>query len=207
MVDFIKDKNTFRNLEQCVYLRFKQKSFEQNPFKSHFRYFLAFEFEFIYHELFFEGLKVFLEQIGDENVCFYTLSPSPAKYFFQNFKKYSVFEIDVTASYDELNSILTKDPGNSPADSLVDNSNEICWFSKSDKWSILASREWEIAIVGFSDLEVKEKFKESFNEDAQTMYTSVQEQVNVLNEMLCFKEEVRTEYQKLIESYRENANE
>ena len=177
---------------------------KKNPFNNSFKHFSAFEFEFIYDELFFEGLKVFLEQMENQKVCFYTIEPSPEEYFYNRYRKYSIFEITTSSPDVDLNNIMTKDPTGDSEDSICTSSDKVCWFSKSDKWAILASRDWEIAIAGFSDLEVKEKFMASFTKDVQTMFTSVQEQVNILDEMLGFSTEVKVEYQKLIESYSGN---
>ena len=158
MAKLIQNKFEFEIYKEMLFERISDDEFEKNPFKGHFKHFLGFEFEFNYHELFFEGIKSFLQKIDNASVVFYTIDPSPEKYFYRHFGKYSVFEISSNASDEELNEIMTQDPGNSPADSLDTNANEISWFSKSDDWSILGSREWEIAVVGFTNKEIKKEF-------------------------------------------------
>lgn len=201
MANLVQNRNEFEACTAMLSERIGDISFENNPFKEHFKCFLGFEFDFIYHELFFEGIKRFLQKINNQSVIFYTIDPSPEKYFFHHFGKYSVFEISNTATDDELNEVMTQDPGGSPADSLNTNSDVISWFSRAKSWAILGSREWEIAVVGFENQEIKQKFIESFSEDAQTMFTTIQVQSDALDEMLCFNNEAKEAYQNLVKNY------
>lgn len=95
------------------------------------------------------------------------------------------------------------DPGGSSADALAINSNDIAIFSKANDWGIIASRDWEIAIVGVASIEIKESFLTSFGDSAD-MFFLVQEQVEVFCEMLDLHEERRLEYKTLIENYKDN---
>jgi hypothetical protein len=102
----------------------------------------------------------------------------------------------------EFGEILMRNPGESSADALAINSNDIAFFSSSDDWAIAGSRDWEIAIVGFTSLDVKNEFIDSFGESAD-MFTSVEKQVEILDEMLNFNSQTLSEYEKLVESYRD----
>lgn len=202
MIDFIINTDEFERYKARFHTLFHQKDFEKNPFKDAFKYFAGFEFDFIYHKSFFEGLKVFLSKIGSEFVTFYTISPPPESYFYRRFEKYSVFEISSLASDSDLNEIMTKNPDEDSFDSICASSDEIAWFSESDNWAILGSRDWEIAIIGFTDIEVMKKFTLSFREEAQTMFTSIKTQADALNDMLCFNEQIKADYDKLVDHYR-----
>jgi len=202
MIDFIKTKNQYKTLNLKFYSIFKHnKEIEKNPFNANFKYFLAFDFDFIYDELFFDGIKKFLMKINEKDVVFYTISPSPEKYFFKHFKKYSIFKIDLLTSDTEINDIMMKDPGGSPADAIALNSDDIALFSDSNDWAILASRDWEIGIVGFSDLKLKNLFLSSFGSDAN-IFSTIGERVKILKEILNFNEVDLNNYNQLIESYK-----
>ncbi len=203
MANLVRSKSEFNGYKIEFLNRFLEKGFDQNPFKEYYNYFLGFEFDFIFHKSFFDGLKVFLGKIGDSSVVFYTIDPSADKYFFHYFGNYSVFEISSDATDEELNEILTLDPGDSPADALCTNSNEIAWYSSSKEWAIIGSRDWEIAIVGFTSTNIKDKFVKSFDEDAQTMFTTIQVQAKTLDEMLNFNEEGKTAYENLVHNYQD----
>lgn len=202
MTDFVTDKEEFVKYKSRFFQLFVNDDFENNPFFSDFKYFLSFEFDFIHNKSFFEGLKNFLKSIGYKTVTFYTIDPSPEDYFYKHFNKFSVFEININAPDKELNDIMMKDPGNSSADALAINSNEISWFSNSNEWAIIGSRDWEIAVVGFTNEKIKQNFIDSFSEDAQTMFTSMKTQVDALDEMLNFNDKIKAEYTKLVESYK-----
>lgn len=203
-MDFVKEKKVFEKTKFRFYNLFKQGiNFEDNPFNDSFRYFMAFDFDFIFDESFFIGIKTFLKRKNLKTVVFYTIKPNPEDYFFHHFKKYSVIHVSYNTSDEDLDKIMMENPGDSQADALALNSNEISWFSECDDWAILGSREWEITIVGFADFEVKKQFIESFNADAQTMFTSVAEQAKILDEMLNFDIEGKVAYQSLVNNYKD----
>lgn len=206
MANFVQNKNQFEAFRTMHSDRFSDIKFENNPFNERYKSFVSFEFDYIYRESFFDGLKIFLGKIENKTVVFYTINPSPNAYFYNHFQKYSIFEISSTAMYEELNEIMMRDPGESPADALAIKSDEISCFSKSAEWALIASRDWEIAVVGFASLTIKNQFLDSFSEDARTMFTSVQVQVEVLTEMLCFNEDVQIAYQNLLENYKDKVS-
>lgn len=205
MATLVQSKIEFERIKTMLFDRISDAEFENNPFNERFKYFVGFEFDFIYHESFFVGLKMFLRKIDNETVIFYTIDPPPDKYFYKHFEKYSVFEISNIATDEELTTIMTQEPIENSADSICISSDEIAWFSKSKEWAILGSREWEIAVVGFATLETKLQFLESFSEDAKTMFTSLQVQAEALDEMLCFNGDAKKAYQNLVENYRDRA--
>lgn len=163
MIDFVKNKKEYENYNRKFLNIFKENTpFERNPFNTRFNYFLGFDFDFVYDELFFTGIKSFLSKIKDEKLIFYTINPHPEEYFYKHFGKFSVFEIGINNTDEDLNKIMTTNPGDSPADSLAINSNDIAWFSNSDDWGIICSRDWEISIVGFTNKKILDLFISSF---------------------------------------------
>lgn len=201
MKNFVIDKKEFEDYKSKIRQIFPEYiSFEQNSYNDKFKYFIAFDFDYIFEEIFFEGIISFLNKIKDEKLFFYTINPSPEDYFFLHFKKYSAFELETNKSYNDFNDILYKDPGENTADAIGINSNEIACFSNSNDWAIIGSREWEIAIVGFTFLEIKETFLTSFKESSE-IFTSIEEQVTILDDMLNFDKNVKSDYKKLADNY------
>lgn len=201
MMDFISDTSQFNKYRKVVGSLLMEKSFEENPFEQKFKFFLGFEFDFIFNESFFEGLKKFAKKNGNKTIVFYTINPSPEEYFFHHFNKYNVIEIGVTTSELELNDMLMKDPGGSPSDSLCLNSNDICWFSESENWVILCSRDQELAIIGFTKLDVKNEFIASYDSIGQSMFTSLENQVNSLRQLKGFDQNMEDTFSQLIKNY------
>ena len=199
MLSFISDKNEFLTEKNRVNQIFDlEKDLPDNMFSNQFKYFNGFEFDIIYGEDFFNDLKTFLTKIGDTSVSFYTILPSAENYFFKHFDKYSVVKIDTKCTYDEYFGLLNIDPGNSPADSLFDNAETIAFYSSNENWAILASRDCEIGIAGFTDKIIQDTFiKALYN----SRITSVKTRIDDLNEMLHFKGETLEFYNKLESNY------
>jgi hypothetical protein len=204
-VEQLTQKSEYNSIRKLFNERFFQNEFEKNPFNEKFKLFVGCEFDFIFHELFFEGIKAFLGKLDDTNLIFYTIDPSPNEYF-KHFKKYNILNISINATDAELNEIMMAELDERYASALAIWSNEISWFSQSNEWAIFGSREWEIAIVGFVNLEVKQKFIQSFSDDAQTMFTSIETQVSALDEMLKFDKETKSQYKKLIQCYQDKTS-
>ena len=62
MIDFVKKTEDFEKYKYKFLSLFDEKiDFEENPFNVNFKLFTAFEFDFIYHELFFNEVKCFLK--------------------------------------------------------------------------------------------------------------------------------------------------
>ncbi|WP_261511632.1 hypothetical protein [Chryseobacterium paludis] len=203
MIDFVSDKKEFEDYK----LRYSElfnsdKEFCDNNFHENFKYFLGFEFDYIFHKSFFEKLKKYVSHIEGSSVVFYTLEPSPEEYFYKNFKKYNVLNIDLLSTDEELTKIMMENPSDSGGISMAMGSDDIAIFSKSKEWAIIGSRDWEIAIVGFTSLEMREKFLESFGTSSD-MFTTVKEQVEILDEMLHFNDVAKTEYAKIVANYSE----
>lgn len=201
MANFISNKFEYEYYKLKVGSILKEIPFEENPFHERFKYFLGFEFDYIFNESFFEGLKEFSKASGNESIVFYTIKPSPLDYFFRHFNKFNLFEISNTASDSELNEILTKDPGGSPADSLFTNSNEITWFSESEDWAILCSRDWELGIVGFTNHLIKNLFTQSYTNDGQSMFTTIEKQIIALEQIKSFNQQMIKRHRILLKNY------
>ncbi len=164
MTDFVNNREDYTAYKSRFAQLFKVNTdFENNPFNESFECFLDFEFDFIYHESFFKGLKTFLGSIGNKSVIFYTIEPSPEDYFYRNFGKYSVFEISIKATDKELNDIMMKNPQPNTADAIAITSDYISWFSDSNSWAIIGSRDREIAVAGFINSQTRELFLSSFD--------------------------------------------
>lgn len=203
MENFVTDRKEFENYKSKIKKLFPDyNSFEKNSFNNNFKYFIAFDFDYIFEEIFFEGIISFLNKIKNGKLFFYTIDPSPEDYFFIHFNKYSVFELETNKNYNDFNSIVYKDPGVNTADAIGINSNEISCFSNSDDWAIIGSREWEIALVGFTSLDMKEKFLNSFGDNSD-IFTSIEQQVNILDDMLNFDNELKADYNELAKNYQD----
>lgn len=202
-MEFIKNHESFRELRVKHSLFFNEEKFENNPFKERFKYYVAFEFDFIFWVAFLEGLIVFTKKTGSDKLFFYTTKPS-VDYFFNRFNKYSAFEVDVSTPIkaENLYDFLDEPYDDSSIASIWLITNEVCWFSESNDWALLASRDWEIGIVAFSDLNLIKEFMDSFEEDAEAMiFPSLESHIKMLDKVFDFSKEAKSRYKKLIQNY------
>lgn len=178
------------------------KKIQTNPFKTDFNLFNAFDFDFIFDDAFIIGLKKFLKEIGDIGCYFYVTQPNPKTYFFKHFQKFSIFEMPSDFSNEEFDDIVTRNPGDSPSDSLVNNSQEIAIFSTSGKWCILANREIEMAIIGFNEANLQDDFLKCFNNSYNNMQIlTIKDYSDFLCEFLELNEHQKMLYHNLITNY------
>ncbi len=199
-LDYISDKESYENQKSRFLTLFTDKlDFHENVFRKEFKYFLAFEFDFIHHPNFFEGLKYYLKFQKLNCFTYFTMKPSPEKYFYKHFKKYSIGLIPRETTDVELNEFLMRNPGSSPADALAINSQEIALFSESDNWGIVASKDLEIGLIGLISKEERTAFLSSFGVDTD-MFMEVKDQVEILNEIISFNETQKLRYLSLIEN-------
>ena len=122
-----------------------KKELPEQVFSS-YKNFAILEFDYIFSKDFFEKISVFLNQIGEEELIFIVIDPNPKSYYFHNFGKYPFFKIHQSCTFEEYISILSKDPGNSPADAILYNSSRLIIHSDSLNWAIYGSRDFEVAI-------------------------------------------------------------
>ncbi len=203
MTNFVTETEEYLKYKARFTKLFTDGNFEINPFNEHFKYFIGFDFDFIFKESFFERLKEFLTRIKNRKVVFYTIDPSPEEYFYKHFEKYSVFEIDTKSTYQDLNEIMYKAPDDENfADSIGINSNDISWFSASNDWGIIGSRDSEIAVVGFTSKSIKRLFISSFGEESH-MFTTIEKQVEIMRELIDFSSFAETHYNNLIKNYQD----
>lgn len=180
MINYISDKRNYKEQKRRFLNIFKDKSqFEENRFRKDIKYFLAFDFDFIHDDKFDQGIKSFLTELRLNNYTYYTIDPSPEKYFYKYFNKYNIGVISIKTTDEELNNFLMRDPGGSPADALAINSQEIALFSEADYWGIVASRDFEIGFAGFSSNIIKNLFLSAFD-NSTGMINTVKEQVDIL---------------------------
>ncbi len=208
MVEFISIESEFLEIKRRFGELFRNVDFKLNPFRHNFNIFLGIEFYFIFNDDFIYGMRSYQDKHGVANgienaLFFYTIKPSAAEYFFRRYEKYSAIKINRAASIFDINDIITRSPVVGSGDSICISAEEVSWFSPDDDWAILGSREWEIAVAGFTSERVKRDFLSCFSDDAQTMFTTLQIQANALDEMLVFSEEMRIDYQLLVSKYQD----
>jgi hypothetical protein len=132
-------------------------------FKKQWGNFLFITFDEIFlPEVFFRNLKEFLKIKLEDYFQLSVINPDPEKYFFKHFKKYSMLHFSINDREEDYLEILNRDPGNSPADSIMDNSNSILVYSDNADWGVYGERELGVAICAFRNVELKNLFETAY---------------------------------------------
>ncbi len=202
MIEFVVDIENYKKYKSRFSELFDtQKEFEENPFKENFKYFLSFDFDYIFDEIFFSLLINFFKSINELNILFYTTNPIPDEYY-NYFKRYNIFEFDIGNTFSEFEDIIYQGPNDETINSIGISVNDFALFSfKSDDWGILGSRELELGIVGFSNLEMKNNFLDIFaNED---FILSLKDNISILNDIINFNERQNIIYRCIMDNFRD----
>lgn len=201
MIEFIEDSKVFeRTTIQLSKVCNINSAWPNNMFNDNFKFFECAEFDFIYSEAFFSSLVDFLKRLNEESFTFYTLNPQPHQYFYHHFKKYSVANIPVSNTYEDYNSFLNRDPNDSPADALTYNSETVVIFSQNSSWAIIGSKDWEVAIIAFSELSVKHMFVSSMNRDIVRI-VEFKDRFNQINANMVLTDAAKNFYFELINNH------
>lgn len=199
MITFINKKVDFEKETIKLKRIFNENCFFPERIFRNINIFIAFEFDLVYTNLFYEGLISFIKKIEDDSFTFYTINPSPDMYFYKHFEKYSAGIVSIMDDYDSFMNFLHSDPGNS-ADALAYNGETITLFSDNPIWGVVGSKDWEVGIVGFRNEATKYLFLESFKED-KDMFCSLSERIEDLDNMLHFSDKAKENYSKLLKNY------
>lgn len=141
------------------------KRLPEQVFKEGFSIFYFIEFDEIFTKLFFNKLIKFLYLENESEFIMYVTDPNPETYFLNYFNQYPIVKFSDDNTDEEYLQILLEDPGNSPADAIIYNSNTIVFFSESSEWLIYGDREMEVGVIAFSQASVASNFVTSYGKE------------------------------------------
>ncbi len=173
-------------------------SLPNKVFSEQYVYFMAFEFEMILIDEFFEGLNEYMKKVQEPNCTFYIVDPTP-DYFLKDLDIYGIGIISQEDTAKEYDSFLLYDPRETRTtmDYIM---NNVAIYPEKGPWAIYASRYWEIGLIGFTNKQEVEGFIECFGEDGD-MFCSVSEYIQELDDMLQFSKEVKKKYAAMLQNY------
>ena len=98
---------------------------------------------------YFERLKAFVAECGDDKFFLAAVDPDPEDYFYERSGKYPIIQISVQDSAEEYAQLLHTDLGEAGA--LAYNGRVILFYSDSMTWGINVDQDLELAVAGFAD--------------------------------------------------------
>lgn len=139
--------------------------FPDRVFTDRFGHFQFVTFDQILMRPFFLNIKDFLQAIDEDTFQFSVIDPDPEEYYYGNFFKYSVVTFSSTDTGEDYIVALNADPGRSPADAIMHNSNSVLIYSFSCRWAVYGERDLGIGVCAFSDMSVSNIFTEVYGVD------------------------------------------
>jgi hypothetical protein len=113
------------------------------PRYTHFRFA---QFDWMLFPECWVDLQVILQKNDCSELLVGPLEPHPECYFHHEFSSYHWWSIFTASSATEYSSILTTAPASSEVDSLLFNSERLCWIAEDCSFVIVGDRSHECAI-------------------------------------------------------------
>ncbi|WP_160035375.1 hypothetical protein [Paenibacillus sp. An7] len=111
---------------------------------------------------FWSELEELIGFFGDSFAIIAVLDPHPVDYYYNEFSQYNWCVLQKGTTADEYWSILEQGPEESPADSILINSEVIVWISSKMKWAIWGERSYGICVLGLNDGDISGYESESW---------------------------------------------
>lgn len=161
--NFIKDKKQFEEALQLVTKMFNHEQRLPNQVcKVPSERTVVLDFDHAMSRDFWSELEELIDLSSDSFVIMGVLDPHPVDYYYKEFSRYNwcMFQKETTA--DEYWNTLKLSPIDSPADSILFNSEVVVWISSSMKWAIWGERSYGICVLGFNDGDIGDYNSESW---------------------------------------------
>jgi hypothetical protein len=149
---FIKDTNDFEEASRLVSnVCYDEERLPNQVFKVPFQNTVVLDFDHAMSYHFWDELEQFTDIFGDSYVIMAVLDPHPVNYYYNEFSQYNWCMLKKGTTADEYWNTLKQSPINSPADSILSNSEVVVWLPSSMKWALWGERSYGICVLGFSD--------------------------------------------------------
>ncbi|MDA8140412.1 MAG: hypothetical protein M0036_17330 [Desulfobacteraceae bacterium] len=154
---FINDFQQFSeckaNLERSCHI---EKQFPAQVFMKKFNRFVFEEFDWAMSEKCWSTLQDLARKSGDKSLIISVLEPDPVDYYKKTFGCYNWAIISSSCTSDEYWMLLNHHPEESPADSMLSNSERVVWAARSGAWALWGERSLEICVLACSEINVGE---------------------------------------------------
>jgi hypothetical protein len=124
--------------------------FRQRPAAFH-----VIDFDHLWSKDFFRDAQRLTKRAGDASFTLAVLRPDPDRYFYAHFGKFPLLRFTDADPGQRFIDEVHADPGGSPADAVVHNSDAVLVYPPSERWAIYGDREMEIGIIAVMDDEIE----------------------------------------------------
>ena len=150
---FISDPRLFAErkakLEHCCCI---ENQLPAQVFSEKFKCFGFEEFDWAMSVDFWPALQNLMRKSRDESLLIGVLEPNPVDYYKKEFACYNWAIISSTSTAEEYWTLLNHHPEESPADSILSNSERVVWAAQSGAWAVWGERSLEICVLACADI-------------------------------------------------------
>ncbi|MFB5677040.1 hypothetical protein ACE3NQ_06425 [Paenibacillus terreus] len=152
MSKIIKDTTDFEEAQHLVSnVVYVEERLPNQVFKVPFQNKVVLDFDHAMSYGFWNEVEQLTGIFDDSFVIMAVLDPHPVNYYYTEFSQYNWCMLNKGTTSDEYWNTLQQSPIESPADSILSNSEVIVWLPSSMKWALWGERSYGICILGFSD--------------------------------------------------------
>jgi hypothetical protein len=119
----------------------------ESPFTKRFSRYSFEEFDWMLSADCWPVLVNLAKASGDTNILVAVLEPDPVRYFKTEFGVYNWAVLPMNVEKDAYWTFLNLAPGESPADSVLANSETVLWMPPSQKWVIWGERSSGLCVL------------------------------------------------------------
>lgn len=149
MNNFVSDHQHFAAYKLQVEGCFQtEASLPTKVFRDEFSRFRFEEFDWAMSSEFWPAMQALCRSSGDTTLLLAVLDPDPLNYYVKEFGYFNWAKLPISASSEEYWELLNQHPEQSPADSLLVNSEKIIWLPPSGEWAIWGERSFEVCVLG-----------------------------------------------------------
>lgn len=154
----------------------------------------------LYKEIIFDFLQKFSKCVNDQWWAISVVSPSPIEYFYHHFECYpTIYGSDCNDYLDYINA-ANSNPGNSPADAIIHNCDQLIAVGASEKWAIYVDRDLELGIFSFCE-SVKNKFYNDYPLKYFSQVDDAAKEFSPLSEFKSKSPSAQKVYSKLLSNF------
>ncbi len=121
-------------------------------------------FASIFRRDFFRAISGFSRGYGEEGFWLVVMEPDPVRYRRQ-FGRYNAIAFDNSDGVEDYIFAINDGPQGSSADSIMDGSNRLFFFSTAEKWLLVGDRATNLTYCCFADFAAKDKFEKLYSGD------------------------------------------
>lgn len=145
---FITDSEQFASckshLERCCRIG---ASLPTQVFRECFTRFGFEEFDWAMSPEFWLEIQRLCGNFGDTSLLMAVLEPEPTSYYKKEFGYFNWAILPLSASPAGYADLLKQHPAESPADSVLANSEKVVWLAQSGKWAVWGERSLEVCVL------------------------------------------------------------